>query len=139
MRFRDLDQYAVESLWVRWKHIVRDILDEFNYDVYHGRGIVHENSHGERIYLSLETKNECLYVFPMVGNVLILRLYRGRIEKEHLDLKSTNKLDHEKPIGQIVLKSGSVEERYATVEDKMWCLQKALRLLYLKYSLDSLF
>jgi hypothetical protein len=139
MRFRDLDQHMVGRLWDRWKYIVRDILDEFNEDVYHGTGIVHENSYGERIYLSLETKTECFYVFPIAGNVLILRLYRGRIEKEHLSLKSTNKLDHEKLIGQIVLKSGIVEERYARVEDRMWCLQKAVRLLYLKYSLDSLF
>ena len=139
MRFRDLDQHAVERFWVRWKPIIRDILDEFNYDVYQGRGIVRENSYNERIYLSLETKNACLYVFPIVGNVLILRLYRGRIEKEYLSLKSTLKLDHEKLIGQIVLKSGIVEERYARVEDRVWCLQKALRLLYLKYSLDSLF
>lgn len=140
MRFNNLSQQAVDCFWQRWKHIVREILDELNYDVYQAGGIVRESSYYERTYLALETKKECLYIFPIVGHALILRLYRSRIEKEYLSLKSTtNKLDQEKLVGQIVLKSGIVEERYATVEDKTWCLHKALKLLYLKYRVDLLF
>lgn len=138
MRFQDLSQEAVAYCWERWKDIIQEVLEEFNYDVYQARGIIRENSYYQRLYLCLETKKECLYVFPSVG-AIILRLYRSRIEKEYLSLKSaTTKLDPEKLVGQIVLRSGPVEERYATVEDRLWCIQKAIKLLYMKHQIDLL-
>ena len=140
MRFRDLDQHVVGRLWDRWKYIVRDILDEFNEDVYHGTGIVRENSYNERIYLALETKKACLYIFPIPGEVLLLRLYRCKIAKEYLTLKSaSSKSDQENLIGWVALRAGLAEERAVTYEEKRSCVEKLLRRLYGIYQVDFLF
>lgn len=140
MRFRDLDQHVVGRLWDRWKYIVRDILDEFNEDVYHGTGIVRENSYNERIYLALETKKACLYIFPIPGEVLLLRLYRCKIAKEYLTLKSaSSKSDQENLIGWAALRAGLAEERGVTYEEKRSCVEKLLRRLYGIYQVDFLF
>lgn len=140
MRFRDLDQHVVERFWDRWKHIVRDILDEFNEDVYHGTGTIRENSYNERIYLALETKKACLYIFPIPGEVLLLRLYQCKIAKEYLSLKNAaSKSDQENIIGWVGLRAGLVEERGVTYEEKRSCVEKLLRRLYGKYQVDFLF
>ena len=140
MRFRDLNQQEVECLWDRWKHIIQEILDEFNEDVYDGRGLVHENSYDERTYLSLETKRECLYIFPTPGNLLLLGLFKCRIEKQRLSLKySTEKLNRENLICWLGLNLGLAEQRYMTVEDRHCCLEIVLRSLYRKYWVDSSF
>lgn len=90
MTFRDLDQQAVAGLWDRWKYIFQDILEEFNEDVYQGKGSIRENSYYERAYLALETGKACLYIFPIPGGVLLLRLYHGRLAKECLSLKNAS-------------------------------------------------
>src|SRR5574342_505162 len=113
------------------KDIVRDILEEFNEDVYHGTGIVRENSYYERIYLALETKKACLYIFPLPGGVLLLRLYRGKLEKECLSLKNaSSKSDQENLVGWVGLKAGLAEEKGATYKDKRGCVEELLRRLY---------
>jgi hypothetical protein len=140
MRFRDLDQHMVGRLWDRWKYIVRDILVEFNEDVYHGTGIVRENSYNERIYLALETKKACLYIFPVSGELLLLRLYRCKIAKEYLSLKNAaSKSDQENLVGWVGLRAGLAEERGVTYEEKRFCVEKLLRRLYGKYQVDLLF
>ena len=140
MRFRDLDQQAVAGPWDRWKHIVRDLLDEFNEDVYQGRGIIRENSYYERTYLALETKKACLYVFPISGGVLLLRLYHGKLAKECLSLKSaSSKADQENLVGWVGLEAGRAEELGATYQEKRWWVEKFLRRLYGKYQVDMMF
>ena len=140
MRFRDLNQQAVAGLWDKWKHIVWEILEEFNQDVFQGRGIIRENSYYERTYLALESKKVCLYVFPIPGDVLILRLYQGKIAKDCLSLKSaSSKSDKENLIGWVGLKAGRAEENGATYRDKRCCLEELLRRLYAKYQTDMLF
>ena len=74
MRFANLSQEAAQRLWDRWKELIQEILVEFNEDVFHGNGIVRENSYCERSYLLLETKSGCLYIFPMRGDEIILRV-----------------------------------------------------------------
>ena len=140
MRFKDLDQHVAERLWDRWKYIVRDILDEFNEDVYHGTGIIRENSFNERIYLALETKKACLYIFPISGELLLLRLYRCKIAKEYLSLKNaSSKSDKENLIGWVGLRVGLAEERGVTYKEKRSCVEKLLRRLYGIYQVDFLF
>ena len=112
MRFRDLDQQAVERLWDRWKHIVWDILEEFNEDVYQSRGVIRENTRYERIYLALETRKACLYIFPIPGGLFVLRLYRGKLPQECLSLKNaSSKVEQENLVGGLVLEAGRVEEK----------------------------
>lgn len=137
MRFRDLDQQAVAGFWDRWKRIIRDILEEFNEDVYGGKGVIRENAYKERIYLALETNKACLYIFPLPGGLLLLRLYKGKLTKECLRLKSaSNKADQENLVGWVGLKAGRAEEKGATYEDKRCCLEELLRRLYGKYQID---
>lgn len=76
MRFRDLSQSAVQRLWEKWKQLIRALLEEFNADVFDVRGWVKENSYRECLFLLLETKNGCLYIFPLSGAKLCLRLYK---------------------------------------------------------------
>jgi hypothetical protein len=140
MRFRDLDQQAVAGLWDRWKHIVREILDEFNEDVYQGRGLIRENSYYEGTYLALETRKACLYIFPIPGAVLLLRLYHGKLAKDCLSLKSTSsKSGQENLIGSVGLRAGLAEERGKTYKEKRRCVEELLRRLYGKYQVDFLF
>jgi hypothetical protein len=140
VRFRDLEQQAVAALWDRWKYIVQDMLEEFNDDVFHGTGIIRENSYLERIYLALETKKACLYVFPIPGDVLLLRLYQGKLAKECLILRSaSSKSDQENLIGGVGLQAGLAEERGARYNDRRNCVEELLRRLYRKYQVDFLF
>jgi hypothetical protein len=53
MRFKDLGRQATKTLWGDWKYFIREIMDEFNLDVYQGRGIIRENSYTEQSYLLL--------------------------------------------------------------------------------------
>jgi hypothetical protein len=135
-----LDQQAVAGLWNRWKYIVQDILEEFNEDVYQGKGVIRENSYLERIYLALETKKACLYIFPIPGDVLLLRLYQGRLAKECLSLKNaSSKSDKENLVGWVGLRAGLAEERGKTYKEKRRCVEALLRRLYGKYQVDFLF
>jgi hypothetical protein len=128
MRFKDLSQEAVQSQWRKWKNIIREVLDECNQGVFHGRGAIRENTHKEIIYLLLETDQECLYVFPIPGNILIFKLCQHKIAKE--DLKSSfGKFHEENIIGTFSLGIGGVEP-----EDRD--IKKALK-LYLKSSLRT--
>ena len=137
MRFRDLDQPIVGGLWDRWKYIVRDILDEFNEDVYHGTGTIRENSYNERMYLALETRKACLYILPIPGELLLLRPYQCKIAKEYLSLKNaSSKSDQENLVGWVGLRAGLAEERDVTYEEKRLCVEKLLRRLYGKYQID---
>ncbi len=81
MRFRDLSQSAIEHIWDRWKDTIRDMLDEFNEDIFNDRGWICENHYREPLYLLLETKHGCLYIFPIPGDQVVLRLYRNKLEK----------------------------------------------------------
>lgn len=135
MRFADLSQEATQQLWDKWKYAVREILDEFNDDVYHCKGVIRENSYTERSYLLLEAKKECLYVFPMPGDLLFFGIYHHTIPKEHLNLKrAAGKPDEENLIGWHALELRIIEERYG--EDKyilQQCLGMVLKNIYRKY------
>ena len=141
MRFADLSREATQSFWNQWKHIVREALDEFNTDVLCRKGLIRENSYWERDYLLLETKKECLYVFPLPGNILVFSLYQDKLTKEYLNLKyTTNKPDHEKLIGWIGADIGVIEERYEDVKDVFrFYVEKILRLVYRRYWIKLLF
>ena len=113
MRFKNLSQEAVQGFWEKWKYIIREMMDEFNDDVFHGKGVVRENACGEKLYLLLETKSGCLYAFPMPGDEIILRVYRKKLGKETLSLKGmVDKSDQENSTGTIHLIIGLIEERY---------------------------
>jgi hypothetical protein len=104
LRFKDLGRQATKTLWGDWKYFIREIMDEFNLDVYQGRGIIRENSYTEQSYLLLETKSECLYVFPVPGRALVFSVYHQKIPKEQLKIKSSlKKLDEENFIGSFGL------------------------------------
>ena len=135
MRFADLSQEVTQCFWNRWKHIIRETLHEFNMDVFHRKGIVRENSYWERTYILLETKQACLYVFPLPGNILMLKLYCGKIEKEYLSLKCLDhKIDQENLIGWVGVNVGIIEERYDAVEVKFQSyLELVLRAIYKKH------
>ena len=75
MRFKRSGQEATQSLWSRWKGSIKEILDDFNSDVFGGKGHVRENKFRGKPCLLLATKKECLYVFPSSGYVLAFCLY----------------------------------------------------------------
>ena len=135
MRFANLSQEATQRLWDTWKYLVRESLDEFNEDVFLGRAIVRENNHWERPYLVLETKNGCLYIFPMPGDEFVLRLYRNKLNKQALSSKSAmNHSDHESPIGTIHLIINLMDQRYYPLSVALReFLAEGLRRLYQKY------
>jgi len=135
MRFANLSQEATQCLWDKWKYIIREILDEFNEDVFHGSGFVRENTYCERSYLSLETKNGSLYIFPRPGAEIILRVYRNKIDRRTLNLKSTaGKSDQENLMGTIRLEIGLIEERYPPAEVTLRdYLTEGMRRAYKKY------
>lgn len=140
MRFRDLSQEATQSVWSKWKYLIREVLDEFNEDVYQGRGKIRENSHDERSYLSLETARECLYVFPVPGNALVFNVYRHRIQKERLNLKGAGeKPDDENLIGGFGLGVGGVSANSREVKSAFLAfLEASLRKIYRNYGLQTL-
>ena len=134
MRFKDLSPEAVECLWDRWKYSIERVLHDFNEDVFSGSGNIRENSYCERFYLSLQTKKHCVYVFPIPGNRLVVGIFRGKIEKGYLSLKSKSPtLDRENLIGWFALPMDIVDERYETSEEKFWCLEQALKILYSRH------
>lgn len=135
MRFSNLSQEAAQLLWEKWKCIIREILDEFNEDVFHGNGKVHENAYFERLYLALETKNGCLYIFPMPGGEILLRVCRHKVDKEALNPKNTVAgTDQENIIGTIHLLTAVIEERYPPAELIMReYLAEGLRRLYKRH------
>jgi len=81
VRFKNLSQSALAEFWERWKEVIRELLDEFNEDVFDRRGRIRESGYWEYPYLLLETKTGVLYVIPMPGQRLTLRIYRRRLEK----------------------------------------------------------
>lgn len=132
MRFKDLSKEATQAVWGKWKYLIREILDEFNEDVFHGRGTIRENSHDERSYLLLETRKECLYVFPVPGNALFFSVYRHKIQKERLKSKSSvEKPDDENLIGGFGLGVGGVRAHGREAKEALHAfLEYALRTIY---------
>lgn len=132
MRFKDLSQESTQSVWRKWKSLIHEILDEFNEDVFHGRGVVREDPHNERSYLLLETKRECLYVFPVPGNGLVFGVYRHKIRQDRLKLKSANeKNDEGNLIGGFGLGVGGVQAHGRRVRTALQAyLEKSLRIIY---------
>jgi len=132
MRFKDLSQRATKSLWDDWKYLIHEILDEFNDDVFHGRGAISENSFKEKPYLLLETKKEYLYVFPVRGSAFVFSVYRNKLSKEQLDLKSPlKKLKGKSPIGSFGLGVRNVKSHH-------WRVKKVFR-AYVKRSLTNIY
>jgi len=141
MRFKDLSQEATQSIWGKWKYLIREVLDEFNEDVYQGRGNIRENSYNERSYLSLETKKECLYVFPVPGNALLFSVYRHKIQQERLKLKFAGEKpdDEENLIGGFGLGIGGVSAHSRAVKTAFQTyLENALRKIYRNYWIKPL-
>ena len=131
MRFKDLSPEAVECLWDRWKYSVERVLYEFNEDVFGGRGRIQENSYGERLYLCLESQKRFVYIFPIEGNVLVMGIFRNKIEKEYLRSKSPSvKFDRENIIAWAALETSRVEEEYGTNCSQRLSLETMLKLLY---------
>ncbi len=140
MRFKDLSQEETQSLWGNWKDFIREILDEFNEDVYQGRGRVRENNYRERSYLLLETKGECLYVFPVPGSALLFSVYRHKIQQEQLKLTfAGEKPDEENLIGGFGLGIGGVSVHSRAVKTAFQkYLENALRKIYRNYWIKPL-
>ena len=135
MRFANLSQEATQCLWDRWKELIQEILIEFNEDVFHGHGIIRANSYREKSYLLLETKSGCLYIFPMRGDEIILRVYRNKLDKEALNMIGTaGRPDQENIVGTTHLVIGLIEERYPAVKAALReYLGESLRRVYKKY------
>lgn len=141
MRFTDLSQEATGKLWDKWKESIREILDEFNEDVYRGNGHVRENSYMERDYLSLETKKVCFYVFPLPNELLILGAYYHKIQKEYLNKNfADEKPSGENRIGIVGFQMGVLEGRYSEIKNRLQdSLVDALKNLYRDYCIKTLF
>jgi len=120
--------------------MIQQLLEEFNFDVFQGRGNVCENSYGETSYLLLETKNGCLYVFPLTGDELVFKVYRSKIEKEHLSTKSKVSIaDDGNLVGAMRVKIGLFEKDYAHVKYySRECLAEVLRQTYHDYWMSLL-
>ena len=140
MRFKDLGQKATKSLWDDWKHLIREILNEFNTDVFQGRGVIRESSYKEKAYLLLETKKECLYVFPVPGSALVFSIHQHKIPKEQLKLKSPLiKLDEENPIGAFGIGVRGVNSHHRRVKRIVYAyVKKSLRNIYRQQWIDWL-
>jgi len=141
MRFAELSQEATQQLWDKWKPAIREILDEFNEDVFHCKGALHENAYNERLYLLLETKKEFFYVFPMPDNLLILGVYHHKIPKEYLSLKfAGDKPEDGNRIAAMGLQVGLLNERDGETEDLLQnYLEKTLTQLYRNYCIKPIF
>jgi len=85
----------------------------------------------------LETKNECLYVFPVPGNALVFSLYRHKIQQECLKLKfSGERPDEKNLIGGFGLGVGGVSAYSTAVKTAFHeYLKNALRKIYRNYGL----
>jgi hypothetical protein len=140
MGFKDLSREGVQELWRGWKTLIREFVDEFNEDVYQGRGVVRENNYDERSYLLLETKRECLYVFPLSGNALAFCVYRHRIPPERLRSRSpTERPDKENLIGGFGLGVEGVEAHDRGVKRALQTyIGRYLRIIYRNHSLNPL-
>lgn len=114
MRFRDLSQSVVQRLWEKWKPCIRALLEEFNEDVFDGKGRVCENGWREFSYLLLETKNGCLYIFPLPGNTLSLRLFKHKLEKvDPALIAALSKDGQENYVGGFQVSVDMIEERHS--------------------------
>ena len=141
MRFRELSQEATEQLWDRWKESIREILNEFNEDVFRGNGHVRENSYTERYYLLLETKKVCFYVFPLPSDLLLLGAYYHKIQKEYLNRKfAGEKPSDENRIGMLGFRMGLLEGHYSEINNRFQnYFGDALRTLYGRHHAKPLF
>ena len=135
MRFTGLNREATQHLWSKWKRAIREILVEFNEDVFQGKGSIHDNNRNERLYLLLKTKAEFLYAFPLPNNLLYLGVYHHQIPKERLVSKFSNtKADDENLIEWIGLDIGKLERDYGMDKDAIQhYLEKALKRLQKNY------
>ena len=116
MRFRDLSQSAVQCLWDRWNPTIRELVEEFNEDVFDGRGKIRENGWRECLYLLLETKTGCLYIFPLPGNSIALRLLRHKPEKvDPALIAALRKEEHENYVGGFQVNVDMVNERHTLI------------------------
>ena len=140
MRFKDLGQTATKSLWDDWKYLIREILNEFNNDVFQGRGVIRESTYKEKNYLLLETKKECLYVFPVPGSAFVFSVQQHKIPKEQLKLRSPLKnLDEENPIGSFGLGVRGVNSNHRRVKRVIYAyVKKSLRNIYRQQWIDWL-
>lgn len=132
MRFRDLSQSAVQRLWEKWKHVIRALLEEFNADVFNGKGQVRENACRECLYLLLETKNGCLYIFPLPGDKLCLRLYKHKLEKvDPTLLAALSKEGQENYVGGFRVDVDMIEKRHSLISREFrQGMEGTLRILY---------
>ena len=134
MRFKDLSPRAMEGLWDRWEYVVEKILHDFNEDVFGGNGDIRDNSSYEKPYVAMETKKHSLSIFPIQGNVFVFIAFRGSFKKEYLSLDYTAKgFEQESLIGFDTLDMTKVEQRCRTTEEKLLCLEHALRYFYKKH------
>jgi hypothetical protein len=131
---KSVSQEAMQCRWGEWKSIIHDVLDEVNQDAFHGRGRIRENSYKERSYLLLETKQECLYVFPIPGNTLIISVYQHKISKENLKAPFGKPDDEENIIGTFGLGIGGVDAESSKVKKVFKSyFKKALKTIYRNY------
>jgi hypothetical protein len=141
MRFRDLSQAAIEHSWDRWKCLIRDMLHEFNDDVFSGGGSVCENHCQEPPYLLLETDTGCLYIFPLPGNEIALRILKHKFERVTLALMaSQSRAGQENFVGGFRLKLSTMENRRYSVKKEIQNeIEKSLRLIYVEYWIDLIY
>ena len=116
MKFRDLSKPAVEHLWNRWSPTIRELLEEFNEDVFDGKGKIRENGWKECLYLLLETKTGYLYIFPLPGNSFALRLLKQKPEKvDPALIAALRKEEHENYVGGFQVDVDLIEERHSLI------------------------
>lgn len=141
MRFRDLSQSSIENSWDRWKCVIREMLNEFNDDVFSGRGSVCENHYHEPSYLLLETKIGCLYIFPLPGNEIALRILKHKFEHVTLALMATeSRAGSENFVGGFRIKLSTIERTGYSVKKKFQNeFEKSLRLIYVEYWIDLIY
>jgi len=135
MRFKNLSETAIRELWDEWKYPIRDLLYEFNDDVFKGMGRVRENRYHEFLYLLLETKVGCLYILPLPDYRIALRVFRHKIEKVDADsMPALNRTEKENYVGGIRVVIGRTEDRdnrtRRFVRNK---IEKALKGVYKKH------
>ncbi len=138
MRFRDLSPSAVEQMWDRWKYTIRDMLCEFNDDVFSGCGNVRCNSDEEYCYLMLATKYGCLYIFPLPGNELSFRIFKHRLDAITPALMITQgQTGQDNYVGGFRVRMNLIEKRHALLHKQFQNeLETALRTIYREYWLD---
>lgn len=108
------------------------MLEEFNTDVFDGKGKIRENGWREYLYLLLETKNGCLHIFPLPGNIFALRLFKHRLEKVDPALIATLREEgKENYVGGFQVSVDMIEERHSLISRAFWKgMEIALRKVY---------